>query len=151
MFPIINQALVGFTWGVSSKPIGAPRGGIINVQSESRAILVCASSRLIDVLPGTGGYSVANIERFTKQPKEVFDYRINLEDWLDAGDVAVDVEIESDAGITVDSSSVDDGGVTIWVSGGTTEVDYNFSVLIETDEGRKKEVDFIIRVREYGL
>lgn len=89
--------------------------------------------------------------RFEKQPKEVLDYRINLSDWLDAGDVAVSAAIESDAGITIDSSSVDDGGVTIWISGGTNQVDYDISVLITTDEGREKEVDFIIRVREYGL
>ena len=89
-----------------------------------------------------------------KDPSAVLDYVFDWTGWLATGEtIAVDSEtgeklitITADTGITVDSSTEDDGKVTVWLSGGTAGINYKVACLITTSAGRTDERTFWIKV-----
>lgn len=84
---------------------------------------------------------------FQKQPAEILDYDINLEDWLD-GDEVNACTVTAPEGISYDGKNIFTDRVKLWFSGGTDKEQYKITALIVTEMGRTKEVDFKIRVRE---
>jgi hypothetical protein len=91
-----------------------------------------------------------------KDPSAVLDYVFDWTEWLATGEtIAVDSEtgkklitITADTGITVDSSTEDDGKVTVWLSGGTAGTTYRVECLITTTAGRTDERSLWITVQE---
>ena len=89
-----------------------------------------------------------------KDPSAVLDYAFDWTEWLATGEtIAVDSEtgeklitITADTGITVDSSTEDDGKVTVWLSGGTAGINYKVACLITTSAGRTDERTIWIKV-----
>lgn len=86
---------------------------------------------------------------FTKQPVEVIDYDINYEDWLTAGDSVESVVVAAPDGITIESTNINSPRVKIWVSGGTNSVSYKVTVTITTSDGRVKQDEFHIKVKDF--
>ena len=83
-----------------------------------------------------------------KDPSAVLDYVFDWTEWLATGETITDHTITADTGITVDSSTEDDGKVTVWLSGGTVGTTYRVECLIVTTAGRTDERSLWITVRE---
>lgn len=102
------------------------------------------------------------MKTFPKQPGERLAYDIDLTDWFQA---LTDVD-ELDSA-TLDVVSASDGApenmlatlnasflgtpptiVKVWAEGGLDGVDYQLTVRATTTQGRVKEIDFRVRVRE---
>ena len=84
-----------------------------------------------------------------KDPSAVLDYVFDWkEEWLATGETIADHTITADTGITVDSSTEDDGKVTVWLSGGTAGINYKVACLITTTAGRTDERTIWIKVVE---
>ena len=86
---------------------------------------------------------------FSKQPVEVLDYDIDCTDWLVSDDLLASATAVVDtAGLTVDSVLVASPRIKVWLSGGTNGATYKVTVTITTDDGRVKQVEFRVRVRD---
>ena len=102
------------------------------------------------------------MKTFPKQPAERLAYDIDLTDWFQA---LIDVDQLDSA--TLDIVSATDGDpdnmtaalnatflgtpptiIKVWVEGGLDGVDYQLTVRATTTQGRIKEVDFRVRVKE---
>ncbi len=89
---------------------------------------------------------------FAKQPSETLDYDIDLSAFLPTTDYPVSAT-KSATG----TDSLLTFGQTVfnqvtkvakqWISGGTDGVTYKVSMVITTNEGRIKEVDFNLKVK----
>ena len=90
-----------------------------------------------------------NLGNFTKQPVEIIDYDIDYSEWLTAGDnvQAASVEV-SPVRLTVESTFINDPRVKIWVSGGTTGTTYKLTVTATTADGRVKQDEFKVKVKD---
>jgi len=95
---------------------------------------------------------------FYKQPREVFDYFIDMRDYfkeyegdkiLSANDVTIEIlpagELTND-GVVLNNAG--DDGFTIWLSGGIDRGRYKVTMLINTEEGRVEEAEIEIRIKE---
>lgn len=88
---------------------------------------------------------------YTQQPREKFDYDITYEDWLpgtdaiDPAKVEVMVDVPGLTAVAYASGLV----VKIWVSGGTHKTTYKITVTVESDDGRIKQDEFIVKVKDY--
>ena len=90
-----------------------------------------------------------NLGNFNKQPIEVVDYDIDYSEWLTPGDnVQSAVVAVAPAGLTVESVFVNDPRVKIWVSGGTDSIRYKLTVTTTTADGRVKQDEFSVRVKD---
>jgi hypothetical protein len=100
------------------------------------------------------------ITTFRKDPDAVLDYPVIWSDWLD-GDTLSSKSISADTGITVDSSEINGGTVTVgnqsyaantvvtvWLSGGTAGEEYDVTVSVVTTEGREDDRTFRVIVEE---
>ena len=85
---------------------------------------------------------------FTKDPSAVLDWAYDWTDWLAEAETITDHTITADTGITVDSSTEDDGKVTVWLSGGTAGINYKVACLITTTAGRTDERTIWIKVAD---
>ena len=83
-----------------------------------------------------------------KDPSAVLDYVFDWTEWLATVETITDYTITADTGITVDSSTEDDGIVTVWLSGGTAGINYKVACLVETSAGRTDERTIWIKVVE---
>ena len=83
-----------------------------------------------------------------KDPSAVLDYAFDWTGWLATGETITDYTITADTGITVDSSTEDDGKVTVWLSGGTAGINYKVACKITTSAGRTDERTIWIKVVE---
>jgi len=89
------------------------------------------------------------IGSFEKQPSEVLDYDIDCSEWLTEGDNVQNVVVTpDDDSLTVDSVLLNDPRIKIWLSGGTHGRSYKVTVGIDTQDGRHKETEFLIQVRD---
>ena len=86
--------------------------------------------------------------QYTKDPSAILDWAYDWTDWLAAAETITDHTITPDTGITVDSSTEDDGKVTVWLSGGTAGINYKVACLITTSAGRTDERTIWIKVVE---
>jgi len=91
------------------------------------------------------------LETFTKQPREKLDYDVLYEDWLpdtdqiDAGKSTVTAD---KPGLNV-TFTVTGKVVKVWISGGANKTTYKVTLTIETDDGRVKQDEFIVKVKDY--
>ena len=81
-----------------------------------------------------------------KDPSAVLDYVFDWTEWLAAAETIDNYTITADTGITDDSSTEDDGKVTVWLSGGTAGINYKVACLITTSAGRTDERTIWIKV-----
>lgn len=90
-----------------------------------------------------------NLGSFTKQPVEVVDYDLDYTDWLTAGDNVASAVVTVDINtLTIDMVLINDPRVKIWVSGGTDKITYKLTVTTTTDEGRVKQDEFRIKIKD---
>ena len=86
---------------------------------------------------------------FSKQPVEVLDYDIDCSEWLVSDDELTSATaVVEPVGVTADSVLVSSPRVKVWLSGGTNGATYKVTVTITTDDGRVKQVEFRVRVRD---
>ena len=96
---------------------------------------------------------------YIKDPDAVLDYKFDWaastngsgsSDWLASGETISSHTITADSGITVDSSSVTDTNtsVTVWLSGGTVNNDYEITCRVVTSDSRTDDRTITIKVQE---
>lgn len=88
---------------------------------------------------------------FQKQPADQLDYDLDFSDWLTDTDTITGVVATSSVPLEMPVLSAAVSGATakIWVAGGLNGVTYKVTSTITTSEGRIKELEFKIRVRDY--
>lgn len=84
---------------------------------------------------------------FIKDPTEVLDYGFSWLAWLD-GDTITASTWTVEAGLTKDSQSFNTTTTTVWLSGGTADVDYLATNHITTAGGRQGDRQHTIKVRD---
>jgi hypothetical protein len=87
---------------------------------------------------------------FYKQPADQLDYDLDFSDWITEGDTITGAVAVSSvpAELVIQSVSVSEQIVKVWATGGETGSTYQVTVTVTTDQGRIKELDFKIRVKE---
>jgi hypothetical protein len=91
---------------------------------------------------------MAVIASYTQQPADRLDYDIPCD--LVSGDyITTAVASVEPSGLTVSSIVTDATTVKLWVEDGTAGTTYKIEVLITTNNGRKKEVEVKVRVKEF--
>lgn len=91
-----------------------------------------------------------SLATFTKQPIERLDYDVLYDDWLTPGDGLRSVQLTIDKpGLTSTQQNVSAFALKVWLAGGTDGVTYKVTVTVETDDGRIKQDEFKIKVKEY--
>ena len=88
------------------------------------------------------------MKSFRKQPRDRLDYDFLFSRWLIAGDAISSVQVDAPNGIEYEGVAFTDTAIKVWVSGGTSGQSYPFAVRAITNQGRVKEVDFMITVVE---
>lgn len=85
-----------------------------------------------------------------KQPGETLDYDVEFEDWMPAGDTIIAEDTTVPAGLIKDSTAINVSShvVKVWLKGGTSGVRYKCTTKITTQQGRIKEKEFYLKVRE---
>ncbi|MES2319940.1 MAG: hypothetical protein V4631_20865 [Pseudomonadota bacterium] len=93
---------------------------------------------------------MAMLGNFLKQPIEVVDYDIDYGDWLTDGDnvESATVTVTPADQLAVDSVFINDPRIKIWVSAGTTGTTYKLEVTTTTADGRVKQDEFRVRVKD---
>lgn len=88
----------------------------------------------------------------TQQPSEVRDYDVDFDQWFPAGDGIVQATVAvSPAMPEAPSAAIAPSGrrVKLWVyDGGTDGLTYTLTLKASTNEGRVKEVEFIVKILE---
>jgi len=94
---------------------------------------------------------MAILATYIKQPADVLDYDIDADGWLPTDDLIISAVTTSTTGITVNSTTIINDGrtVKVWLQGGANGVTYKVEVTMTTDDGRVKQVEFRIKVKEY--
>jgi hypothetical protein len=87
---------------------------------------------------------------FSQQPNEVLDYDISFTDWIPDGDTIISANATADTGITLGDTLIDPTGKIVkqWVEGGTSGSTYKIQLSVTTDDGRVKEAEFKIKIKE---
>lgn len=87
--------------------------------------------------------------RYDKQPEEIETYSINYSDDLTAGDGIQDCAISvSPAGLQTDYVIVDGDRVRITATGGDDGMKYKITVTANTEDGRRLQDEFFIKVKD---
>lgn len=88
---------------------------------------------------------------FIQQPSDKLDYDVIYEDWMVETD-AIDASksrIEVDKpGLTVFFTATGNV-VKVWVADGINKTTYKITVTIETDDGRVKQDEFLVKFKDY--
>ncbi len=91
-----------------------------------------------------------NLGNFSKQPVEAFDYDIDYSEWLTANDNVVSSQVTvAPTGLTIDFVLIADPRVKIFCSGGTDGTTYKITVTTTTDEGRVKQDEFKLKIKDF--
>lgn len=93
---------------------------------------------------------MAVVGTFKKQPVEVLDYDIDFTTFLDGIDTLLSAiaTVEPTGSLTIDSVSANGDRVKVWLSGGTDGLSYKVTVTATTTDGRVKQDEFKVRVKE---
>lgn len=91
-----------------------------------------------------------SIDIFSKQPGDTVDIDVDLSQWLPSSDTISTAVATADAGITLGATDINNTLKIVkqWVSGGTTGNRYKVTLTITSAEGRVKEVEFYVKVKE---
>lgn len=87
---------------------------------------------------------------FQKQPADQLDYELDFSEWLSGGDTiagAVAVSSTPDE-LMIETVQTFSQSIKVWVSGGEDGQTYKVTATVTTAQGRVKELDFKIRVRD---
>jgi len=85
------------------------------------------------------------------QPAESLDYDLDYTDWLTDGDnvqSATAAISPADDTLTATGVYVNDPRVKVWLAGGTSGQTYKVTVTATTADGRIKQDEFRVRVKE---
>jgi hypothetical protein len=87
---------------------------------------------------------------FIKDPSAELDYAVDwaTRGWLATGETITDSEWTVPSGLVLESSSVNGGIATVWLSGGAVNQIYQVTNQITTSAGRIDQRSIEIRVRE---
>ena len=89
------------------------------------------------------------MDSFYKQPTERLDYDVDFTEWLPNGDAIISTATSSSpAGLTIYVTDAATLIPKLWVSGGVDKKSYILSVTVETQQGRTKEVNFKVKVKD---
>ncbi len=103
---------------------------------------------------------MASLDTFEKQPSERLDYDVDFERFFDESDldeVATVVSCTvsgtgSAPDLSVDGSPIPLGDPTrrvkVWLEDGVSGTTYKVTLIVLTDNGRKVETDFLVKVKE---
>lgn len=95
---------------------------------------------------------MAVLEKFEKQPADVQDFDADYTDYIEAMGETVGAAhtavATAESGITVDSYTITNGIVKVWLSGGTDGETYKVTVTLTTAGSRVKEAEFRVKVKE---
>lgn len=87
-----------------------------------------------------------------QQPNDVQDYDIDFSEWFPADDVITDAFVDVTPAMPVPPSyaiSPDGKRVKVWVyAGGVSGTTYQITVRAATNDGRVKEVELRVRIKE---
>ena len=96
-----------------------------------------------------------NLGTKNKAPRDQLDYDVRYTDWLTPGDGIASAQVTVDA---MDALGAPDLHATeivaasdlvkVWLSGGTSGRTYKVTVLATTDDGRIKDDEFRIKVKD---
>lgn len=92
---------------------------------------------------------------FSKQPVERYDYDFDYGDWLTEGDnlETTTVEVHPNdstevGGLQIDTVTVIDPIVKLWISGGINGVTYKITMTSNTADGRIKQDEFKLKIKD---
>lgn len=89
------------------------------------------------------------MDSFNKQPTERLDYDIDFTEWLPNGDAIISTVAVSDpVGLYLVITDAATIIPKVWVGGGEDKNRYVVSVVCETNQGRTKEVNFQIKIKD---
>lgn len=91
-----------------------------------------------------------------KQPTDQLDYDVDFNRWLTCDDRILTVEHkitpenkeENENWLIVKSVMIEDGIVKVWLAGGESPATYKVTIIAGTRDGRIKEIDFKVRVKD---
>lgn len=83
-----------------------------------------------------------------KSPAANLDYQVDYQYWMEDGDTIASSEWELEAGVAKTAESFGDDNTTVWLSGGTDGNDYDIRNRIVTAGGRKRDLTFVLVVRQ---
>lgn len=86
---------------------------------------------------------------FIKQPAETLDYDLDFDDALPSSDEVVSATVIAIPDTMTVYATIAGRLVKVWASGGTDKVKYKIEVTATTDEGRIKQDEFYLMVKEY--
>lgn len=90
-----------------------------------------------------------NLGTFQKQPAELIDYDVDYSEWLTTGDNVQSADVSVlPSGLVIESTFINDPRIKIWISGGTDKVNYKITVTMTTADGRIKQDEFKINVKD---
>lgn len=85
---------------------------------------------------------------FRQQPADTLDYDIDFSDWLPVQDVIVSATAVAEPNTLVVTRAVQSPRVKVWCSEGDVGVTYKITVTATTNDGRVKQVEFKLKVKE---
>ena len=87
-----------------------------------------------------------------QQPNDVQDYDIDFDDWFPADDTIMDAVVTAVPAMPeAPSTAISASGrrVKVWVyDGGTDGTTYKLTIRASTSDGRVKEVEMFVKIRE---
>ncbi|WP_406626103.1 hypothetical protein [Acidovorax sp. SDU_ACID1] len=86
----------------------------------------------------------------TQQPRDVRDYDLDYSEFLPPDDILVDAEVfvEPPTGLSV-TFALSHPRVKVWVQGGANGDVYKITVVAYTNDGRAKEEELKVRIKDY--
>ena len=89
---------------------------------------------------------------FLKQPADEQDYDVSFVDWLaaltDTAPGPLGLSVTCDTGIALGDTELLNGVAKVWLSGGLDGVTYKVTLTLHTFNGRTKQVEIKIKVKE---
>lgn len=90
---------------------------------------------------------------YTKQPSDRLDYDVDYEEWLTSGDSLISatatVDLVETSGLTIDAPMISGTRVKLWANDGVSGHSYKVTVTTTTDQGRVKQDEVRIKVKDY--
>lgn len=90
------------------------------------------------------------MQTYTQQTRDELDYDVDFTRWLPDGDTITSAtaapHIEGE--LEVVAAQAVGGVVKVWIKGGVDGKTYIITVLISTEGGRVKEIEFKLRVKD---
>lgn len=85
---------------------------------------------------------------FRQQPADTLDYDIDFSQWLPPGDVITAATVAVEPTSMTVTRVISSPRVKVWCSEGDNGVSYKITVTATTNDGRVKQVEFKLKVRE---